>query len=287
MKIVVLGTNGQLACSLKKTQPSDLDVTYLSRREAPFENFKAIEQQLEDLKPTHVINTVAYTKVDLAEAERDLCFLINAETPAQIAQWCDKNGAIFFHYSTDYVFNGENEVPWDEADKPSPLNTYGASKFRSEEQILSYPTSYVFRTSWVYSEFGQNFVKTMIRFFQERDELNIVSDQIGAPNYAPDLAVATWKVLKASPKPGLYHMSSSRFCSWYEFALKIEKYCKELGETFQIKKIKPIPSKEYKTAAQRPYNSRLSSSKLSEVFGIQLPDWEISLKKCIDELLKG
>lgn len=287
MKVVVLGSSGQLACSLKKTQKKDWDVTYLSRRESPFENFEEVKSQLEKIKPTHVINAIAYTKVDLAETEMDLCFLINSETPAKVAKWCKENGTIFFHYSTDYVFNGENEVPWNEEDSTNPLNIYGMSKLRGEKEVLAYDTSYVFRTSWVYSEFGQNFVKTMIRFFKEREELNIVSDQVGAPNYAEDLAQATWSILEKQSQPGLYHMSSTKFCSWYEFALKIEEYCKELGLKTQIKKINPIISREYKTPAQRPLNSRLSSVKISKTFGINLPDWEKSLKKCIIEILKG
>ncbi len=287
MKIVVLGNSGQLGCSLKKTQKKNLNVTYLTKKDAPFENFEAIKSQLEKIKPTHVINAVAYTKVDLAEKERDLCFLINSETPQKIAKWCNENGALFFHYSTDYVFNGENEIAWDEEDSTNPLNVYGMSKLRSEKEVLAYNTSYVFRTSWIYSEFGQNFVKVMIRFFQEREELDIVADQIGAPNYAYDLAQATWAILEKPSKPGLYHLSSSKFCSWYEFSLKIAQYCKESGLKTQIKKINPIKSQDYKTAAQRPLNSRLDSAKIYRTFGIRLPDWEDSLKKCVNELLKG
>lgn len=287
MKIVVLGSSGQLACSLKKTQNKNLDVVYLSHKEAPFENFEQIKTQLEKIRPSHVINAVAYTKVDLAESEKDLCFLINSETPAKIAKWCNENGAVFFHYSTDYVFNGENEVAWVEDSTPNPLNIYGKSKLNSEKEVLAFKTSYVFRTSWVYSEYGQNFVKTMIRLFQEREELAIVSDQIGAPNYAPDLARATWDILIKAAQPGLYHMSSSSFCSWYEFAMKIEEYSRELGLKFQIKRISPISTKDYKTAAQRPLNSRLNSVKMHKTFGIQLPAWETSLKICVSELLKG
>lgn len=287
MKIVVLGNSGQLARSLQKTQSKNLDVTYLSHQEAPFENFEAVKMQLEKLKPTHVINTVAYTKVDLAESERDLCLLINCETPTKIAQWCKHNNAIFFHYSTDYVFNGENEVPWDEEDTPHPINVYGASKMRSEKEILAVGSSYVFRTSWIYSEFGQNFVKTMIKFFQERETLNVVFDQIGAPNYAEELAVATWTVLKKPVKLGLYHMSAPNFCSWYEFALKIKECCEKHGLKMQVKKINAVTSAEYKTIAKRPFNSRLSSEKLAREFDIHLPEWEVSLEKCVSEILKG
>lgn len=287
MKIVVLGATGQLASSFKKVAPSYLDVTYLSHAEAPFENYDMIERKLNELNPTHVINTVAYTKVDLAESERDLCFLINYETPVKIAKWCKQNNALFVHYSTDYVFNGKGEKPWIEDDPTDPLNVYGMSKMRSEKEILALECAYVFRTSWVYSEFGQNFVKTMVKFFQERETLNIVSNQIGTPNYAPELASATFKILESQNKLGLYHLSAQGECSWYDFALKIKEYCEELGLKLTIGKLNPILSKDYVTPARRPLNSRLSSEKLYKEFSVRLPSWEDSLKQCVSELLKG
>lgn len=287
MKVVVLGSTGQLALSLKKTQGKTADVIYLSHQEAPFENFDAVKIQLEKIKPTHVINAVAYTKVDLAESERDLCLLINCETPSKIASWCKHNNALFVHYSTDYVFNGENEVPWTEENKTDPLNTYGISKMRSEKEILPLGNSYIFRTSWVYSEFGQNFVKTMIRFFKEREALSIVSDQVGAPTYATDLAEATWSVLDKSPKPGLYHLAPPNFCSWFDFANAIHKECVKFDIPMQVEKILPILTKDYKSQAVRPLNSRLSSLKIKKEFQIELPAWEEALHRCVDALVKG
>lgn len=286
MKIVVLGDNGQLARSLKKTQKNNFDVTYLSHGEAPFENFEVVKSKLVSLKPTYVINAVAYTKVDLAEAERDLCYLINYETPVKIAKWCKENQCVFIHFSTDYVFNGENEVAWNENDSTEPLNVYGMSKMRSEKEIIALGNSYIFRTSWVYSEFGQNFVKTMLNLFQSREELNIVSDQIGAPNYATDLASSVWEVLDKKPKLGLYHLSAPNFCSWYEFSLKINEFAKELGFSSKIKRINPILSKDYKAQALRPLNSRLDSTKIYNEIGLRLPEWQVSLKKCLEEVLK-
>jgi dTDP-4-dehydrorhamnose reductase len=287
VKIVVLGSSGQLACSLKKTQRESFDVTYLSRDIAPFEDFGKIQKQLEIIRPTHVINTVAYTKVDLAETEKDICFQINSDTPSKIAKWCLENESLFFHYSTDYVFDGNKSEPWNENDKPHPINIYGKSKLASEEAILKLDNSYVFRTSWIYSEFGKNFVKTMISLMQEKEELSVVTDQIGGPNYGADLANATWNILSQSTNPGLYHMSSQNFCSWYEFAVKIQKNLTEFGLKTKIRKINPINSKDYKTPADRPLNSRLDSHRLKNTFGIELPNWEISLKTCMKEILKG
>jgi dTDP-4-dehydrorhamnose reductase len=287
MKVVVLGESGQLARSLAKTQNKNWDVIYLSHREAPLEKPEQIIETLETINPTHVINTVAYTKVDQAEVEKDLCFQINSETPSQIAKWCFGHKVVFFHYSTDYVFNGESEIPWTESDSTEPLNVYGSSKLSGEKKVLAFGTSYVFRTSWIYSEFGQNFVKTMIRLFKEREELGVVSDQIGAPNYAEDLAQATWTIMEKPSQPGLYHLSSEKFCSWYEFAIRIHECCEELGLKMQIKKLNPIKTQDYKTVARRPLNSRLLSAKVSHDFGVRLTSWEKSLKKCVTELLKG
>ncbi len=285
MRIVVLGSSGQLGRALQATQKNK-NVIYLSRQQAPFENYGGIEEQLKALNPTHVINTVAYTKVDQAEKDKDLCFLINSETPVKIALWCKKNSATFVHYSTDYVFDGTGERPWTEESIPNPLNVYGASKLESEKGILAVGNSYVFRTSWIYSEFGHNFVKTMVKLFQQRDTLRIVDDQIGAPNYAIELAKATWSLLEKPESFGLYHLSAPSYCSWYEFAIKIKSLCEDKGLKIQTKEIFPIRSNDYRTEVARPLNSRLSSDKLEEKFGITLPHWEVSLSDCIAKTLK-
>lgn len=281
-KIVVLGKNGQVASALKKTQSAYLDVVYIGRDEADFENKNQVLDRLQNLQPQIIINAVAYTAVDKAEEEKLKCYKINTETPGYISKWCQKNKAIFIQYSTDYVFDGQKEGLYNEVDLTNPLSVYGKSKRDAEALILQEnPSSYIFRTSWVYDESGKNFLNTMIKL-ADKDELKIVTDQTGSPTYALDIASATWRILKSDKfglSFGIYHMVSQGRTTWINFA---EEIFEQIADRYpKTPKLSPILTKEYQTAAQRPLNSQLDTTKLYETFGVQLPYWKDSLKVCL------
>ncbi|MCC6138327.1 MAG: dTDP-4-dehydrorhamnose reductase [Bdellovibrionaceae bacterium] len=258
--VVVFGKNGQVAKSIRTLKS---DWTFLSSSESPFTDTDIVIKHLEHLKPKWVINTAAYTQVDKAESEKELCFKINTETPAAIAKWCKKNSATLVHFSTDYVFDGSGEKPWLETDTPAPLNYYGETKLKSEQEIVGSGCEYyIFRISWVYSNDGQNFPNTMKKLFRTKEELRIVNDQWGSPTSATDVAHTVCNLVdtkKPKPKCGIYHLCFAPYTTWYKIAC-------DLWEKEQInfpdiitKKIIPITTEEYPTPARRPKNSRLAT----------------------------
>lgn len=261
--VLVLGKNGQIAKSLSQLRP---DFTYLSSAEAPFQKPDMVLGHLDVYRPNLVINAAAYTAVDKAEEERDLALQINATTPGLIAQWCAKNKATLVHFSTDYVFDGSGEKPWVETDQPNPINWYGQTKWDGEKQIqLSGCTHYIFRISWVYSEWGHNFRNTIRRLACEKKELRIVNDQWGAPTRATDVATSSVQLVQAflmgdaTISPGIYHLRYSPYMTWYDFALQIIADLKKEKRSCVVEKILPISSQEFPTPALRPANSRLGT----------------------------
>lgn len=260
--ILVFGKNGQVATALREILPT---ATFLSSDQANFQNPDAVLSALDTYKPTVVINAAAYTQVDKAETERDAALMINATTPKAIAEWCKSHNALLVHYSTDYVFDGSGEKPWVETDLPNPINYYGLSKWEGEKAIqASGCKHYIFRVSWVYSPWGSNFKKTILRLAQEREELKIVGDQWGAPTKAEDIAAETKKVvekyLSGTPSEfGLYHWRFSDYITWHQFAVDIAEEAKKAGLPLKVKSILPIPTEAYPTPAKRPKNSRLGS----------------------------
>jgi dTDP-4-dehydrorhamnose reductase len=217
--------------------------------------------------------------VDKAEEEKELAFKINAEAPKLLGQLCFKNKIQLIHFSTDYVFDGKSETPYVEEDNIFPINTYGESKAMGEKYVSQEnPQALIIRTSWVYSSHGHNFVKTMIKYGKEREELKVVDDQFGAPTWAHELAKVTLQAIDKNLS-GVYHFSNEGKCSWYEFALEIKK----LSNFKAI--ITPIPSKDYQTKAVRPKFSLLCKDKIKRDLKIEIPDWKDSLKSMIREVL--
>ena len=294
-KILVLGTTGQISRALiELCSDYRVELVALGRKDIDFSFPKMAQLELEnrflEQELVAVINAAAYTQVDQAEKEKDLCFRVNAETPKIIAQFCAKRDIPFIHYSTDYVFSGEGQKPWTETDGTQPLNVYGWSKLEGENAIVQVHEKYlILRTSWVYDAVGKNFLKTMLRLGKEREVLKIVSDQIGAPSYAHHLAKGTLDLLekvldlREFPK-GIYHFCNSGETSWYGFAQAIFETGRDLGMHFQVKQIETILSGDYPTPAIRPKNSRLNTEKISEILGVQLPHWTEGLRECLQQV---
>ncbi|MEK6704358.1 MAG: dTDP-4-dehydrorhamnose reductase, partial [Bdellovibrionota bacterium] len=234
-----------------------------------------------------IINAAAYTQVDRAEEEVESCRLINGEAPGVIAGWCAKKQIPFIHYSTDYVFSGNGDKPWREDDPVSPLSAYGQSKLLGEQTVAKAGGKWlIFRTSWIYDAKGKNFLQTMLRLAKEKDEINVVADQIGAPTYATHLAAATLraldKALRSEPFPsGIYHLCNRGETSWHGFAEAIIASAKNSGISIRVNKVNAIQTKDYPTPARRPQNSRLCTDKAMRVFATELPDWGEGLSECM------
>lgn len=261
--ILVFGKNGQVATALQQILP---DAVFLGSEVANFLNPDSVSAALDSYKPNVVINAAAYTQVDKAETEREAALTINAKTPGVIAEWCKNHGALLVHYSTDYVFDGSGERPWVETDTPNPVNYYGLSKWEGEKAIqASGCKHYIFRVSWVYSPWGNNFKKTILRLAQEREELKIVADQWGAPTRAEDIAAETKAVVGRylrgdGPEFGIYHWRFAEYMTWHQFAVGIVEEAKTQGLAVKVKNILPIATEAFPTPAKRPRNSRLGTN---------------------------
>lgn len=290
--ILFFGKHGQLAQSFQATQPEHLEgqTVFVSSQEANFERPDRLAGFLDHNGPRIVVVCAAYTQVDKAEEERELAEKINAFAPREIARWCGKNDALMIHFSTDYVFNGEGVKPWKEDDPTGPLNWYGETKLRGEQAVVATGCRHlIFRTSWVFSEYGKNFVKTMLRLGAEKDALRIVDDQVGAPTYAPDIAQAVWGLIQRHEsgerlKSGIYHLAGQGEASWARFAELIFDEARRLKFDLRIEKVEGIPTEEYPTPAERPLNSRLDQSLLRKVFGVEMPTWQDSTRTCVQKI---
>lgn len=282
--ILVSGANGQLGKELKKLAPiySGFDFVFLSREDMPIHHFEMVRHYFTVYQPAFFINSAAYTAVDRAEEEKDKTFQINAEAVGVLAAVCRENQCRFVHISTDYVFDGQANKPYTEEAKTNPQSVYGTSKKEGEEQALKFnPDAIIIRTSWLYSEYGKNFVKTIIRLLQEKEEINVVADQIGSPTYAVDLAEIILQIISSGKWiPGIFHFSNIGIISWYEFALAIKAF------TGSACKINAITTAQYPTPAKRPAYSVLDTSKIQSVYGLEMKDWKDSLKSCISLLAK-
>lgn len=287
-RILVTGANGQLGMELQKISPlfSGFDFIFTGRDDLPIEDHKAVKEYFKPGLFNFCINCAAYTAVDKAESETEKAYSINAEAVGNLAFTCSENNTTFIHISTDFVFDGKATEPYKETDKTLPLNVYGKSKLLGEDLVFKYnSTAIIIRTSWLYSSYGNNFVKTMLRLMNEKESINIVEDQLGCPTYAADLAVGIMKIIGKLDLPknknsGIYHFANKGIISWYEFALAI----KELSGSKCI--IYPIPSSGYRSAAQRPAYSALNTDKIRKVFGIEIPQWKDSLQKCLEVIRK-
>ena len=286
-KILVTGANGQLGKEIGELASlyPEFKFTFLTRDDMPIQNFELVRIFFHSIKPAYCINCAAYTAVDRAEAEKDLAFQVNGEAVGVLAAICEEHNTKFVHVSTDYVFNGEGTYPYTENFPTDPVNVYGASKLEGEKQAIGFnPNSIVVRTSWVYSSFGKNFVKTMIRLMNEKDEIKVVNDQVGSPTYAADLADVILAIIRNTElatgnwQPGVYNYSNEGIISWFEFAQAIKEIIDCACE------VKPISTEEYPTPARRPAYSVLDKTKIQQTFGIQLKDWKESLAICIKKI---
>lgn len=281
--ILITGAGGQLAKSIADIidQYPSYKFVFLSKAELPLENHDKLRTILETVHPQFCVNCAAYTAVDKAESDKETAFQVNAESVKNLALICSALHTKLIHISTDYVFNGLSSLPYKENDPVDPINVYGASKARGEELALKYnPEAIVIRTSWVYSEHGHNFVKTMMRLMREKELLNIVNDQVGSPTYAQDLAHVIMKVICSIRwQPGIYHYCNDGKISWYDFALSIRQL------TGSDCLLHPISSVAYPTPASRPAFSLLDTSKIRSTYNVDIPVWDSSLKKCIQNLM--
>jgi len=280
--ILVTGANGQLGKELKQIAPaySQYEFIFLSREDLPIHHFEMVRHYFKTYQPQFLINCAAYTAVDRAEQEKERAFQINGEAVGVLAAVCKENNCRFIHISTDYVFDGTATTPYKEIFPPHPVNAYGASKLEGEKQALQFnPESIIIRTSWVYSEFGKNFVRTMVKLMKEKEAINVVNDQIGSPTYAADLAEVILQIIASGNwYSGIFHYCNEGIINWYDFAVAI----KELNKSNC--KVNPISTTQYPTPAKRPAYSVLDTKKIQEVFGIQLKDWRKSLAVCLSRL---
>ena len=276
IKILVTGGNGQLAQCLKDVvnHQDELDVDFQDLPDLDITNKQQLESYFSNNELDYCINCAAYTAVDLAEEQSDLAYAVNAEGPKNLAEVCKKYQVKLLHISTDFVFDGNKQTPYLETDMPNPLGVYGASKWQGERYIQEVMEEYfIIRTSWLYSEYGNNFMKTMLKLSETREEISVVSDQFGSPTYAGDLAEVLIKiVLSSSISYGIYHYSNGGIVSWYDFAVEIFK---QFGKPIEVK---PIKTEGYPTAAKRPKFSVLNTIKIENNFDCTIKDWQGSLK---------
>jgi dTDP-4-dehydrorhamnose reductase len=282
MRTLITGKNGQVGMELCRLYRPLGDVVVTGREECDLSSEQSIRDTVRQVKPAVIINAGAYTAVDLAEKERDLCFAINAAAPRVLAEEAARLDALLIHYSTDYVFDGEKSEPYLESDPIHPINLYGASKAAGEAAIAEVAGQYlVLRTSWVYAAQGRNFLRTMLRLGAERSELRVVDDQFGAPTSAAAIATATARLVEqyaGMPEAaGIYHMTAAGSTSWCGFARAIFA----AGILRTQPRVQPISSSDYPTPAKRPANSVLANDKFAHTFGFRLPGWQQQLDQVL------
>ena len=281
--ILITGANGQLGNEMRVLSAENKEYTYFFTDVAELDicNAQAILDFVKTNDINVIVNCAAYTAVDKAEESIELCTKLNADAVGYLAEAAEANGAEFIQISTDYVFDGTAHVPYQETEPTCPNSVYGHTKLAGEQNALTLCTrSMVIRTAWLYSTFGNNFVKTMIRLGKERDSLGVIFDQIGTPTYARDLARAIFTAIRQGVVPGIYHFSNEGVCSWYDFTKAIHRLA---GIT--TCQVKPLHTEEYPTPAKRPHYSVLDKSKIKTTFGIEVPYWEESLQECIAQLI--
>ena len=280
--ILVTGANGQLGREMQVIVANfpEYNFSFVTKEELPIDNSELVKEYFHSNKIDVCVNCAAYTAVDKAETEKEKAFSINGEAVGNLALLCKEKNALFIHISTDYVFDGTATVPYKEDYPVNPIGAYGASKLKGEELALqNNPASIIIRTSWVYSSFGNNFVKTMLRLMKERESINVVSDQQGCPTYAADLAAAIMEIISGeNVTPGIYNFANHGIINWYQFAVAI----KELTASNCI--VNPIPTSQYPTPAKRPAYSVMDTTKIRQTFNVVIPEWKESLKKCLQLL---
>ena len=281
MRILVTGANGQLGNEMQVLAKENPQHTYYFTdvQELDICDKQAVWTYMAEKQIELVVNCAAYTAVDKAEDNQELAYKLNCEAPKQLASAAQANGAAMIQVSTDYVFDGTAHTPYTEDCNPCPDSVYGTTKLEGEKEVMNHcEQAVVIRTAWLYSTFGNNFVKTMLRLGKERDSLGVVFDQIGTPTYANDLARAIYAIINKGIVRGIYHFSNEGVCSWYDFAKEI---CDLSGNVCDIQ---PCHSDEFPSKVKRPHFSVLDKTKVKSTFGITVPYWKDSLQKCIHEL---
>jgi len=280
--ILITGANGQLGNEMRVLSAESKEYNYFFTDVAELDicDAKAVLDFVKANDINVIVNCAAYTAVDNAEDNVELCTKLNADAVGYLAEAAEANGAEFIQISTDYVFDGTAHIPYQETEPTCPNSVYGSTKLAGEQNALTLCTrSMVIRTAWLYSTFGNNFVKTMIRLGKERDSLGVIFDQVGTPTYARDLARAIFAAIRQGVVPGVYHFSNEGVCSWYDFTKAIHRLAGII--TCQVK---PLHTSEYPTKASRPHYSVLDKTKIKNTYGIEVPYWEDSLKECISLL---
>lgn len=298
-KILITGTDGQVGFELTRTLAPLGQITALVRADLDLSDAVAVNALLNTVQPDIIVNPAAYTAVDKAESDVDAAYAVNERAPQIMAQWAKAHGAFMVHYSTDYVFEGAGETPFVEDDPVAPQSVYGASKEKGEQAVRNHVAEhFIFRTSWVFGAYGANFLKTMLRLMQERDTLNVVNDQIGAPTSAALLADVTahivrdtWQKRQANEAVayGTYHLVASGETSWHGYAQYVGQLAQAAGVSLKVapEAIGGIPSSAYPTPAKRPLNSRLSTHKIQDTFSITLPDWKQGVRQVFTLIQQG
>lgn len=298
MKILVVGRNGQVGWELQRSMPLLGAVVALGRPEADLLEPQALLERIRRERPDVIVNAAAYTAVDKAEAEEALATQINGVAVGELARAAREVGALFVHYSTDYVFDGDKDGAYAESDEPNPQNAYGRSKLAGERAIRQAGGDWlILRTSWVYAARGHNFMKTMLRLARERDELRVVGDQRGAPTWARLIAEATADIVaqamgarsRGAFSSDIYHLTSSGTTTWHGFAELIVEYAGRNDKRNPVKaaRITPIPTADYPLPARRPMNSTLSCEKLRRDYGVAMPSWDVAAELCLADLVEG
>ena len=280
--VLVTGANGQLGNEMQVLARENLQHTYFFTdvQELDICDEQAVYAYVSEHKIDIIVNCAAYTAVDKAEDNVELCDKLNNIAPGYLARAAQANGAAMIQVSTDYVFDGTAHIPYTEEEPTCPASVYGSTKLAGEQNVMDHcEKAMVIRTAWLYSIYGNNFVKTMIRLGQERDSLGVIFDQIGTPTYANDLAQAIFAAINKGVVRGIYHFSDEGVCSWYDFTIAIHRLA-----GIASCKVKPLHTADYPAKAPRPHYSVLDKTKIKDTFGIEIPHWEESLKRCINQL---
>lgn len=296
-KYVLLAPTGQVGFELARSLSPLGAVITIGRQAVDFSDLEALTEMIEAANPDVIVNAAAYTAVDKAESDHEQAYLINEQLPLVLAKIANKRNALLVHYSTDYVYPGDGDQPWVESDQTAPLSIYGRSKLAGDQAIMTHCDRYlIFRTSWVYAARGNNFMKTMIRLAQNRESLNVVGDQVGAPTPArliaqvSTLAIQTMLANTVNGKQlsGIYHLAPRGYTTWYEFANEIFALARQNNMELMLKSenFHCISTEEYPTPAMRPKNSRLCVEKIEQVFGFVMPSWQEQLQLTFAEWLE-
>ncbi len=293
MKILLIGKNGQIGFELNKKLGALGELIATDREELDLSKTDVIETFVDELRPDIIINPAAYTSVDKAELEPEIAYQINVTAPEILAQKAVELDIPLLHFSTDYVFDGLKKEPYIETDSTNPQSVYGKTKCEGEKKVRKHPKHIILRTSWIFGSHGNNFLKTILRLIQEKESLNIVSDQWGSPASSSTLSDVTFNIVNTIFKNknfkdyGIYHVTSEGETNWHEYATLIANEAIALGCKIKCKgsQIAPILTSEYPTAAKRPLNSRLNTDKLKKTFMLELPNWESEVKKVLKEII--